>query len=413
MLVVLHEDASSQSFDCRYLDGGAHTAVWRSVAKNLHDEPEDFEVMFDALTSHSDTDRWSRDELNNLSRRIPKIQSHIDSLLNQPKDGALLLSHTGSVKLAAVHVGYASDTLCLQKIDGKSTGTRHASSLGFAEWIGTHLPNQGVIMVRSDAGGAHAFLPHSCIPEAFEFKTLHVPTQVELLTLFKARIMRDGLLMRSVHPKLIRPAKKNEEVVTVVDGKVTGQKIITEESDYYVVRSCTVEQEQYVLHKSQVEHHYEVPGIDLDTIAESHLVNQYFLQTQAKDLKQLGFTLYSPKPDELRWMYTVTQKDLLDVPAKCFLTTYGATQSLKEGTLLAVPAPESRAVKIYCISRQAAASFVPADWEDSEIARKDGSNASSIRNSSRRKTFNYTALNQLRKEHSKDQQSMSAVKEHL
>merc|ERR1712232_1448242 len=144
---------------------------------------------------------------------VPSAEQHAKKLLGQPKDGAILLDNMGTVKGVALHLKYPSARFVLMKSDGMSAGTRHASALGFAEWLGIErAASPSLVFTRSDGGGAHAFIPGKEEPCVFGFKTLEVPTQDEMLILFKEKIMKKGRLMRKVLPVLIRPGRPNERV---------------------------------------------------------------------------------------------------------------------------------------------------------------------------------------------------------
>jgi hypothetical protein len=310
----------------------------------------------DIFTGHNNSDRWEPKELEHLVQMVPSAEQHVEKLLGQPKDGAILLDDAGTVKGVALHLKYPSARLVLMKSDGMSAGTRHASALGFAEWLGLERSaSPSLVFTRSDGGGAHAFIPGTEEPCVLAFKTLEVPTQAEMLVLFKAKIMKEGKLMRKVLPVLIRPGRPNERVLTLVSGRVTAEVEIEGDSSA-VCRANTVDHELYVLPKSKFQATYEVPGIDLRNV-EDKLVRKLFLPSQVKQLTERGFQMHKPRPDQLRWVYELTAEDLKRVPTGRFKTMFGAIQSLKPGDCLAMPAPEKRATELYYMPDETVQSY--------------------------------------------------------
>lgn len=77
----------------------------------------------------------------------------------QPKDGAFVLSRSGTVLAAAAHLKFLPQHYQLCKANGMHFGTRHAAALATAEWMRLkHV--DGTVFVRSDAGEVHVMLPH-------------------------------------------------------------------------------------------------------------------------------------------------------------------------------------------------------------------------------------------------------------
>lgn len=143
------------------LDNGLLTQLCQCLAKSVH-EPL-FMPLLHSICIHSDTDRWEQPLLEQLSRnfsdRSPEMLKEFSALEMQPKDGAFVLSCSGTVLAAAAHLKFVPLHYKLCKPDGTCFGTRHAAALATAEWMRMKGVN-GNVFVRSDAGGVHVILPH-------------------------------------------------------------------------------------------------------------------------------------------------------------------------------------------------------------------------------------------------------------
>merc|ERR1711972_1164137 len=98
-----------------------------------------FETILRYFCAHSATDRWEPDDLRCLADALgtsldaaPEIQK----LQSQPMDGAIILSDGGSLLAAAVKLNHSQQRWRLKKSDGTFAGTRHASALSTAVWLG-------------------------------------------------------------------------------------------------------------------------------------------------------------------------------------------------------------------------------------------------------------------------------------
>lgn len=152
----LHKD----KVQLQLLDEGALTQVCRQYAISLHHPT--FKHILGSFCAHSDTDRWEEALLLHLSNNL-KLDSQNDgpsliSLKNQPKDGAFVLSHKGTVLAAATRLAHTAPHLEMRKVDGTCVGTRHAASLGAAEWMRCEKI-LGTVFVKSDAGSVHVLIP--------------------------------------------------------------------------------------------------------------------------------------------------------------------------------------------------------------------------------------------------------------
>jgi len=368
---IVHEDLLQQELSFDFLDGGLHTRCFRDVCKNLGGDT--FAIMLELLTAHNETDRWEPQELVELCKKIPKAQEYREDLLGQPKDGAITISHQSTVKGAAMHLKYPSEKFQLRKKNGSAAGTRHASALGFAE----HLCNKfesdflpGVVFARSDGGGAHAFIPQpSGVPLALHFDTLSIPTQQDMLKYFKDIIIAKGRLLRKEQPVLARAGTDKEQVISVVEGKVTSTRTVSPE--FMVIRANTPDQEYYALKKNVFEKNYEVPGTPLD-VSEKLDNMEEFTRNSCKQLMSKGFLLYKPRLDACRWAYEVTEEDMKHFPTSCFQAPWDASilQPLRKGDILGMPAPEDKATEIYWMHRHALSAYTATSLEELGLVRQ-------------------------------------------
>ena len=160
VIFLIVDKAHKDKLQIRPLDEGALTQLCRQHAVNLHDPS--FKHILGSFCAHSDTDRWEEALLlrlaNDLERGSQNDGPTLVSLKNQPKDGAFVFSHKGTVLAAASHLEHTAPHLELRKVDGTCVGTRHAASLGAAEWM--RCENiLGAVFVKSDAGSVHVLIP--------------------------------------------------------------------------------------------------------------------------------------------------------------------------------------------------------------------------------------------------------------
>lgn len=314
-----------------HLDNGHLTSAFQAVASNLHEKRETFVALLDKFSEHSARDSWEHAELEELAEDFPDAAAHLGNLEGQPKDGAIVLSRKGNVMGAAGHLKYSSERFQLCKATGKQAGTRHNSSLAFAEWLGTNT-HFGVIFVRSDDGGVHCILPRGlAVPQVYHFDSLRAATQEEMLELFRARVRFEGQIMNKICPVMARRARKGERIVTFTGDRVISDVVITDDSSM-VVRSDSVDHEHYVLPKSKFDTNYAQPGIDLGD--DEH------------ELKGRGFKKYWPSEKSSKYMYEVTNEDMDLLPARSFMAPFGL-QPVKAGDFLAMPAAPGVKEEIY------------------------------------------------------------------
>jgi hypothetical protein len=358
IMSVIQEDVLQGELSFDYLDGGLHTRCFRDVCKTVGED--NFGIMLELLTAHNETDRWEKEELEALCKKIPEAQKY-EEFLGQPKDGAITIGHQGSVKGAAMHLKYPPEKFQLWQQNGAAAGTRHASALGFAEHLcakfeGDLLP--GVVFARSDGGGAHVLIPQPAgEPLVLRFDTLKIPSQLKMLEIFRDRIMANGRLLRKEQPVLARAGLDGEQVISVVSGKVISSRTI--DCSFMVIRRNTPDQENYALKRAIFEKNYEVPGQNLAE-TESLETMADFTRKSSVHLISKGFKLYRPRLDACRWVYEVTEEDMKRMPASCFQSPWDPSvlQPLRAGDILGMPAPEDKATEIYWTPR---ADYTQAD----------------------------------------------------
>jgi len=81
----------------------------------------------------------------------------MERLTQQPKDGAIILSHGGTV-LATAAKSDLPTSWQSRRSGGTDVGTRHAAAIHTGEWLTVHTIS-GAVFVRFESGGVHAILP--------------------------------------------------------------------------------------------------------------------------------------------------------------------------------------------------------------------------------------------------------------
>jgi len=348
LIVVLHDDIIRRhiiDFNC--LDGGILHRAMESIVSNINEQPDAFKTILEVLSAHTDSDRWEQENLVKLVEALPDAAGVIGSLEGQPKDGAILISHLGVIHGATLQIKAAgSKKAILQKANGTAAGTRHNSSLSAAFWLSEgasvkelNLQCPGIVFTRSDAGGAHCFIPGSQSgepPSVLHFETIHHLSQKEMLNHFKEKIRREGTLMRKKMPALGRLGIHGEQVVTLVGGRITSETRIAGEKSHMVLRAATPDQESYVLPMEKFRKLYLEQGIELDDL-EGATNCSPFLLDQVQQLKSKGFKLYKPRPDNRRYIYKLQSEDLKIIATRAFLSSWNSVQPVRETDYLASP----------------------------------------------------------------------------
>ena len=122
-----------------------------------------FPHLLHAFCTPNTSDRWEQSLLEDLVANSGdsslKTLPELAALKMQPKDGAFVLSHSGTVLAAAAQLKFLPQHYQLCKTDGKRYGTCHAAALATAEWMRLkHV--DGIVFVRSEAGEVQIMLPH-------------------------------------------------------------------------------------------------------------------------------------------------------------------------------------------------------------------------------------------------------------
>ena len=122
-----------------------------------------FPHLLNAFCTPNTSDRWEQSLLEDLAANSGdsslKTLPEFAALKMQPKDGAFVLSHSGTVLAAAAQLKFLPQHYQLCKADGKRFGTRHAAALATAEWMRLkHV--DGIVFVRSEEGEVQIMLPH-------------------------------------------------------------------------------------------------------------------------------------------------------------------------------------------------------------------------------------------------------------
>ena len=143
------------------LDETVLTQLCRCKAKKVNNPL--FKDLLDAFCTHTESDRWELSLLEKLTAkcgdRSLEMSPTLAKLENQPKDGAFVLSCSGTVLAAAAQLKFVLQHYQLCKADGTCFGTRHAAALATAEWMRLEGVD-GVVFVRSSEGELHVMLPH-------------------------------------------------------------------------------------------------------------------------------------------------------------------------------------------------------------------------------------------------------------
>ena len=122
-----------------------------------------FPHLLHAFCTPNTSDRWEQSLLEDLAANSGdsslKTLPEFAALKMQPKDGAFVLSHSGTVLAATAQLKFLPQHYQLCKADGKRFGTRHAAALATAEWMRLkHV--DGLVFVRREAGEVRIMLPN-------------------------------------------------------------------------------------------------------------------------------------------------------------------------------------------------------------------------------------------------------------
>jgi hypothetical protein len=341
MIVVLAEEClSKREFDFACLDDGHLQDCFEGAAPNIHTHRLQFEEILTLFTAHGETDRWEQHELEALVKELPAVAEKVAKMRGRAKDGAIVLSQSGTVLASAMNLKYPPKHWQLVKDGQRVSGTRHAGVLGFAEYLSGIMDNSlaGVVFVRSDAGGVHTFLPLKT-PVAYHCGTKQHPSQEEVLAAFKNRVMHFGQQMVKMAPSLARPGHVGESVKTIVGGRTIAQTQI--ENDYQmIVEEATEDRHLYVLTLEKFKKRFlwnSCVDLEAPTLSGPDALKAY-VEKELTQKREQGFKLYCPNPDIRRWMYRLTSDDISKhFSTGFFHANWGALLPVLPGDFLAVP----------------------------------------------------------------------------
>lgn len=330
-IVALVEGHLWDSISFDHLDGGHLTDLFKAVAPSVHDQrtgniSATFKHVFTKFAAHSHSDRWGEEDLADLRFSLKEQQKDADEyvrlLQGMPKDGAVVISLKGHVMGAAGHLKYSSAKWQLQKPDGTFAGTRHNSSLAFAEWIGTRPGEEpggsvAYIFIRSDDGGVHVIVPQSAAePLVYHFENVRPASQKEMLELFREKIKSAGNLMIKSSSAFARRGKKGERIVTWTGDHVISDTIIRDDTSW-VMRSASTDHECYVLSDDKFKRNWTTPGQDLTGDDD-----------EAVELRRRGYKSHKPEAKSSKWFYQLVEEDLKMLDdrnlARCMTTPFGS-----------------------------------------------------------------------------------------
>lgn len=157
-------------------------------------------------------------------------------------------------------------------------------------------------------------------------------SQAEMREHFIPIMKERGVKLRRAGNRLARPAKKGEEVVTIIDAEVVAKRVVLDDTSM-VVQEESADREVYVLDRHKFEENYELPGVDI------------IEQTPESDLlRSRGWKVYR-KTKSMVLMYQATEEDMAFVPTGKFQVSFSVLpQTLKAGDYLVTEYPDCKEV---------------------------------------------------------------------
>jgi len=178
-----------------------------------------------------------------------------------------------------------------------------------------------------------------------------IRSQDEMLGHFLTHLKKSGRLMRRVGYWFARPARKEEEIVTIINGEVVSKMAVVDESSM-VVHTESCDGEWYALSEQEFLNSYELPGIEISEKGQDF-----------DTWRGRGFKRYKRKG--MVRIYRVTRGDLEFLPGGQFWgKTGGQPQRLKVGDHLVTDYPEMEQIYM-CRNAQQVFEAIPK----SEIVR--------------------------------------------
>eukprot|EP00931_Biecheleriopsis_adriatica_P074463 TRINITY_DN48514_c0_g1_i1.p1 TRINITY_DN48514_c0_g1~~TRINITY_DN48514_c0_g1_i1.p1 ORF type:complete len:1799 (-),score=442.55 TRINITY_DN48514_c0_g1_i1:199-5595(-) len=154
-----------------------------------------------------------------------------------------------------------------------------------------------------------------------------VRTQQEMVDHFIPILRRCGMRVQKTGRRLARPARKGEEVLTIVNGEVVA-RTVAEDSCSMVIRQESADQEFYLLDQQKFAKNYHTEGMEITESGPSF-----------EQLRQRNFKYYTRKGELL--IYQVTDEDMLFLPSGKFEVTFSKTPlTLQSGDYLVTACPE-------------------------------------------------------------------------
>ncbi|CAL1151645.1 unnamed protein product [Cladocopium goreaui] len=148
--------------------------------------------------------------------------------------------------------------------------------------------------------------------EAFGFENNAMATSQEEMCRYFLPILREkGTRVKKNGMRLARPARPDEEVLTIVNGEVVARSKATE-SGSMVIRQESADHEFYLLGPEKFAKNYDLPGIDITEAGASF-----------DQLRQRNFKYFRRKGELL--LYQVTEEDMTFVPTGKFEVAFSTS----------------------------------------------------------------------------------------
>eukprot|EP00927_Polykrikos_kofoidii_P023500 TRINITY_DN21638_c0_g1_i1.p1 TRINITY_DN21638_c0_g1~~TRINITY_DN21638_c0_g1_i1.p1 ORF type:complete len:1702 (-),score=242.33 TRINITY_DN21638_c0_g1_i1:568-5673(-) len=245
-----------------------------------------------------------------------------------PQGGNFLLGGGGGCGFAAAQalvpksrLEFASQTLQaftsfrVLKVHGpRGTGKAHLAGLlaGFTALPGGRLFSGGAIVVNRDAEDG-------------------IPSQEKMCEHFIPILRSKGTRVRKGGTRLARPAKKGEEVLTVINGQMVA-KVVVEDSTSMVIRQESSDHELYVLDEKKFSANYELEGKEITERGSDY-----------DAMRDRGYKCYERKGMVL--IYRVTEEDMKFVPQGKFGVAFSTSpQPVQVGDYLVTGYPDSKEI---------------------------------------------------------------------
>lgn len=160
-----------------------------------------------------------------------------------------------------------------------------------------------------------------------------VKTAEEMCTIFLPLMRERGMKMRRAGTRLARPAKRGEEVMTIINGEVIAKAIASSDSSM-VIQEDSADREFYCLDDDTFRCSYQVPGAEITQKGADY-----------DALRERGFKYFEKTTGGMVLIYQVTEEDMEFVPSGKFAAPFSITpQPLQAGDYLITSFPESKHV---------------------------------------------------------------------